>query len=202
MSPDFEELIGNEPEGAERDRLRQTHELLMLAGPPPELVPGLEAGPAMEHAQVRRRRQVKRRTLLLIAAAISIAAVFSVGYAVGNGGGTSPVATLKLQGTALVPRAYGTMEILPLNSGNWPMTLTAADLPKLARHSYYEVYLVRDHKPILSCGLFTTPGGDTPVTVNLSVPYRFRSGNTWVVTKQAPGRQTPGPVVLRPTTPA
>src|SRR5207249_1133991 len=43
--PDFDELIGAETSAAERERLRRTHELLVQAGPPPELTPQLRRAP-------------------------------------------------------------------------------------------------------------------------------------------------------------
>ena len=42
---DFDELVGAETTGAERERLRGVHELLVEAGPPPELPRELEEGP-------------------------------------------------------------------------------------------------------------------------------------------------------------
>jgi len=46
-APDFDELIDGEIDGAERERLRRMHELVLRAGPPPELSPQLEAGPTL-----------------------------------------------------------------------------------------------------------------------------------------------------------
>ena len=37
MSPDFDELVGTDLEPDERERLERVHELLLEAGPPPEL---------------------------------------------------------------------------------------------------------------------------------------------------------------------
>jgi hypothetical protein len=35
--PDFHELVGNDLDPAERERLERVHEMLIAAGPPPEL---------------------------------------------------------------------------------------------------------------------------------------------------------------------
>ena len=86
--PDFDELIGAEASGAERERLRHAHDLLLQAGPPPELPPSLERAPSFDAAgvvQLSRRRVVKRRALLLLAASLTIVAVFFAGYAVRGG---------------------------------------------------------------------------------------------------------------------
>ena len=49
MSPrsDFDELVGGDLTPAERERLRGVHDLLVQAGPPPELAPHMEAGPTL-----------------------------------------------------------------------------------------------------------------------------------------------------------
>ena len=43
--PTLDELIGADTTGAERERLQHVHELLLEAGPPPEVSPELEQGP-------------------------------------------------------------------------------------------------------------------------------------------------------------
>lgn len=196
MKHDFDEIVGDEPTGGDRERLRQTHELLLLAGPPPELTPALRAGPTLGMTLSPPRRRL--RPVLLLAAALMVAAIF-VGYSVGsNTSGPAPVSTLPLRGTALTPHAFASLQIFPKQAGNWPMTLTVADLPRLPRHAYYEVYLVRNGKPYLSCGVFTVAGGTKPVSVNLNAPYVFRHGDSWVVTRELPGHSGPGQTVLRP----
>ena len=37
MSPDFDDLVGTDLDPAERARLERVHDLLMAAGPPPDL---------------------------------------------------------------------------------------------------------------------------------------------------------------------
>jgi hypothetical protein len=196
VKSDFDEIVGAEPTGGDRERLRQMHDLLVLAGPPPELTPGLQAGPTLGMTLSRPRRRV--RPMLLLAAALMIAAVF-VGYSVGSSSSAPrPVETLGMRGTAVTPHAFASLKIFSKQAGNWPMTLTVADLPKLPRHAYYEVYLVRNGKPYLSCGVFRVAGGTKPVSVNLNAPYVFRPGDSWVVTRELPGQDGPGQTVLKP----
>jgi hypothetical protein len=45
VSPDFDELVGTDLEPEERDRLRHAHDLLVAAGPLPELSPELDRTP-------------------------------------------------------------------------------------------------------------------------------------------------------------
>lgn len=202
MSPDFDELVGTEATGAERARLRDAHDLLLRAGPPPELTPKLKAGPNPGVVRKQhRRRAVKRRALVLLAAALSIAVVFSAGYAVSsqrNSSGSGVIVqSLELKGTAAVPKAQATLEVWRQKDGNWPMTLDVQGLPKLPAHTYYEVYLVRDGHPWGSCGTFVVSNASKVVQVSLNSPYKLQQGDTWVVTRQTPGSE-PGKTVMRP----
>jgi hypothetical protein len=196
----LDELIGADVTGAERERLQRAHEMLLEAGPPPELSPKLEAGPSLGMT-LQRRRAVKRRAMLLLAATLAIIGVFLAGYAVANRGGssTSPATSLALEGTAFAPHAQATLEVWQSHAGNWPMTLTAVGLPPLAEHRYYEVYLVRHGKPWGACGAFRVPANpEQPVTVTLTAPYTLRKGDSWVVTRPGAGSAEPGQTVLRP----
>jgi hypothetical protein len=203
LSPDFDELVGTEATGAERTRLREAHDLLLRAGPPPELTPKLKAGPNPGTVRkLERRRTVKRRSLVLLAAALSIVVVFFAGYAVSSHRGASStstgvVHTLKLEGTASTQGAQATLDVWQERDGNWPMTLSVKGLPKLPARTYYEVYLVRDGHPWGSCGTFVVTGSSQALKVSLNAPYKLHKGDTWVVTRAAPGSE-PGKTVLRP----
>lgn len=196
--PNFDELVGAEPTGSERERLRRAHELLLQAGPPPELPPGLAGAPRLDPAPEIRRRRNRRRAALVLAAAVVVAAVFAAGYGVGRSGGASPAAVLALKGTAAAPNARATLQVLPEQAGNWPMRLAVAGLPKLPPHEYYAVFLVRKGERYLSCGTFVTTGGGGTVRVTLNAPYRLRTGDTWIVTRQAAHASGHGATVLRP----
>ncbi len=203
MSPsDFDELVGNEPVGGERERLRRTHDLLVAAGPPPELTPELEAGPTLAMTLTRRPRQVRRRAAVLVAAAISVVLVFLGGYIVGNSGTSSTPAaihTIELAGTSLAPDALASLRVQPEDvAGNWPMTLDATGLPALPADGYYAVYLVRDGKPWKPCGWFTIDSPRKSVTIAMTSPYQAEQGDSWIVTKQAAGTKGAGETVLKP----
>jgi hypothetical protein len=200
--PTLDELIGADMTDAERERLQQAHELLLQAGPPPELPPQLLKPPGVEVARKQRRRVVKRRTLALLAAALMVAFVFFAGYAVANlrNGSGKPTAAgiFTLKGTALEPRARASLVLWHPNDGNWPMTLNVVGLSKLPPRTYYEVYLVRDGQILGSCGSFRVSGPHSALTLKLTAPYPLRQGDTWVVTRQGPGTTEPGKTVLEP----
>jgi len=205
--PTLDELIGADATGAERQRLQHVHELLLEAGPPPELSPELEQGPTLHTTMGKRRRgRVKQRGMVLLAAAILVFFVFVGGYVANNNSGgksTTPTAfKLALTGTKLAPNAEGTLEVWNSSNGNWPMTLTAEGLPKLPPHTYYEVYLVRHGKPWGSCGTFRVTSSNTSdaVRVTLTAPYSLKKGDSWVVTRPGSNGNEPGPTVLKPAT--
>jgi hypothetical protein len=197
--PDFDELIGQDIGAAERARLRNVHELLLQAGPPPELSPEIEAGPTLAMTLQRRPGRSRHRLLLLAAALAVVAAVFIGGYVTGNDNGVSYAKTLSLVGTRAAPGALASLRIQPVDeAGNWPMRISVTGLPKLPEHGYYTVFLVRNGKPLAPCGYFVVSGRGSATSVLLNAPYALQEHDTWVVTKQLPGHVTAGPVVLRP----
>lgn len=202
--PSLDDLVGTDMTGAERRRLQHVHDLILEAGPPPELTPELEAGPTLAMSTGKQRRAAKPRALLLLAAAVMVLLVFFGGYAVGNGGGgksaTKPVIDQSLKGTSVVPQAQGNLEVWSSKDGkNWPMTLSVVGLPQLPPHNYYEVYLLRHGKPWGSCGTFRVGrSSGAATTVTLTAPYSLRKGDSWVVTRPGAGGVEPGQTVLRP----
>jgi hypothetical protein len=189
--PDFDELTG-ELERAERERLYRVHEMLLTAGPPPELTPQMEAGPTVAMTlSGRSRRRTQRRTALLAAAIVVLAAAFLGGYITGNDKSASG-RLLQMHGTAAAPHARAQLRIASADAaGNWPMQIAAVGLPKLPAHGYYEVFLVRHGRIDAPCGSFLVKSTTQHVSVRL---------NSWVVTSQRAGDRTAGTVVLKPLT--
>ena len=202
-TPDFDELVGLDVEHDERERLQRVHALLLEAGPPAELPPELEAGPtlALTLGRARKQRAAGRRLLLIAAVICILALAFVGGYVAGNGGSSAASwKTLSLAGTSEAPAALASLKIEPVDSaGNWPMQLSVTGLPKLPARAYYAVYLVRNGKPYAPCGSFLVAGPNRATTVSLNAPYRFKHGDTWIVTKQFRDQHVPGQIMLSPT---
>jgi hypothetical protein len=199
--PDFDELIADAEPG-ERERLRRVHDMLVVAGPPPELTPQMEAGPTLGMTIGGRpsRRHTQRRVALLAAAIVVLLLAFLVGYVTGNDSKVSG-RLLKLQGTAVAPNAQASLRLEDVDpAGNWPMELAAVGLPKLPPKGYYEVFLVRNGKPWAPCGSFVVKNAKVGVSVRLNAPYRLRRTDTWIVTRQTWGNRDAGPIVLKPLT--
>jgi Anti-sigma-K factor rskA len=197
-APDFDELVGTDVPEAERDRLRAAHDLILQAGPPPELSPELEQVPWPEEALAplgltRRKRTDRGRSWLVIATAA--AALVLVGFLIGQVGGTKStsafdvVHTVKMHGTA---KARGSAAVIEVGragtDGNWPMLITVTNLAPLQGDTYYEMWLSKGGKPVFLCGSFNTkPGADTVVRLSAAYPLKKATFDGWVVTRHVDG---------------
>jgi hypothetical protein len=174
--PDFRELVEDDLPEEERARLERVHELLVAAGPPPELPPGFVLG---------------------IAAAVGVAA-FLGGFLSGRAKEPfSEVFKVQMQGTAQAANASATINVGKADeAGNWPLKVVVHGLKPLPKGQYYEMFLTTGHQAAASCGTFrVTSTGDT---VRLNAPYNLRRFDGWIVTRERPGSGT-HPVVLETT---
>jgi hypothetical protein len=203
-SPDFDELVGTEVPAEERERLRRTHELLIEAGPPPELpltldqVPKVEAKPPRRFRQ-RNKRVVRRVVLLAAACATAVALGFIWGHST-NPNTISTERVVALAGTDLRPQASGTLELGKNDGhGNWPMVLRVRGLKELPSGGYYDLYLTKGGKPVVLCGTFNVGNGQTEVRFTAAYDLSHFDSNGWVVTRQLPGHHEPSDIVLQPS---
>lgn len=187
--PEFRELVGDDLTPEERARLEQVHELLIAAGPPPELPPALAEPPGESPlapvVQLPRRRA---GALLALAAAIALIA-FLGGFVAGKKGisqGASPIHRLSMHGTAAARSASAQIDIDEIDSnGNWPMKVVVRGLPRLRKGSYYEMFLTQHGKPLAACGIFTV--AKSPATIHLTMPPTVTGYDGWMVTRETPG---------------
>ena len=196
----FDDMVDREGlTSTEEERLRRVHELLVQAGPPPDLPPGLERPPtAPAEPEVVQFPLLPRRRwpLVAVAAAALVALAFGGGYLIGHNK-TKPGAFAT---TRVVPmhggNALALLRVAPKDSaGNWPMELEVTKLPvQQQRSAYYELWLTKHGKPAEPCGFFRMHGSKT--TLRFTVPYGLQGVDGWVVTEQSHGEHEPGPVVL------
>jgi Anti-sigma-K factor rskA len=184
--PDFDELVGSDLDGPERDRLRQVHELLVAAGPPPDVstwsAPAIETA-AAKPAPARRRR---RSLVLAFAAVAGMVVAFSIGLAVAAGDDSSPDRVIAMSGPG---GATASLEVYDIDeAGNWPMLFDVTSLRPAAGGKLYELWLTKDGDPAAFCGSFRTDESGRAV-VPMNAPWRFSDFDGWVVVEQ--GSKTP-----------
>jgi hypothetical protein len=179
--PDFDELFeGAEPEDV--DRLRRVHELLVEAGPPPELSPALASAPLP--GERARKPWFRRRVVLAVAVLGAVlAATFGLGYLAGSAG--SDESGIKVRETIVLSSDSGASGVVDLGfkgeDGNWPMIIKVRGLAPLHGGDYYSLQLTKGGKPIVTCGTFNVSGGDE-TTVRMVAAYELKGFDGWAVT--------------------
>jgi hypothetical protein len=197
--PDFDDLVGGEGTPEELARLRRAHELLLAAGPPPELSPRLAEAPAAERrSSVMPRR--RRGAAFLLAGAVA-AAAFGIGFLVGDRGSGDfpaegrPIAMHPPAGAADQTARASVLIGDRDEVGNWPLLVRVSGLEPLPKDRWYELYLTRDGKVAAWCGAFSVKDSGR-TTVRFSVPYKLKGFNGWVITTST---RRPKPQVLLTT---
>jgi hypothetical protein len=197
--PDFRTLVGDESDREELDRLRRVHELLVAAGPPPELSPAVAEAPRVGESKLLDFRRRRPTTALALAAALAVVALL-VGYAVADmrTGFSSSGPPIPMHGIGRLAAAHADIEVGRHDSGgNYPLQMIVRGLPRLPKGGWYELLLSKNGKPTLSCGSFAVDGKNE--TIMLSVPYdlgdRPKLFNGWVVTRHLP-KNAVAPVVM------
>jgi hypothetical protein len=199
----FDDLVGTEGLSREEEnKLRRVHELLVAAGPPPDLSPDLSLPPVPneeadppEVAFLLRRRRGRVLVLALAAALAAFGGGYAFGHTKGKPAAFSTVRTVAMHGVAGTG-SHGVIKLAENDSvGNWPMLVEVTGLPEQsARAAYYELWLTHNGKAVAPCGWFRVHGKTT--RVRFSVPYALKNFDGWVVTAQPAERNGLGPVVL------
>jgi hypothetical protein len=201
MKPDFEDLVGTDLEPEERDRLRRAHDLLIAAGPPPELPPGLADPTGPPEAEIVPFWNRRRNAAVAVLAAAVAALAFGVGYLTGHkhSGQSFTEGAIVMSGTVAAPEgAHGSVQLGSKDdAGNWPMLVRISTLHKLPDGAYYTLWMTKKGRAAAPCGSFLVRGGDHPIEVKFTVAYKRTNFDGWVVTLQKRGQHDPGRVLLR-----
>ena len=205
--PDINDLIGSETDPQERERLARVHGALARSEPCPELPASLRRPPGVDGVRVlplRRRApavrpawhgRLQRRTAAAAAAAtVALAGAGGAYLATAPGGGSGTWRVVAMHATSAAPDAKATLRVGSLDrAGNWSVTLSVRDLPRLPGNGYYEMLLTRRGRLVGSCGTFRADGGAT--VVHFNVPYRITDSSGWLI-KRAIGDNHFGPLLL------
>lgn len=184
MSPDLRELVGDDVPEEELAKLERAHDLLVAAGPPPELSPALTAPPPEESHGEPTFLPRRRLGAVLVLAAALLLATFGAGYLIGDRGGGGEFGSVRvvaMHGTKAAPAALASLQVGEADkSGNWPLLVRVRGLRALPAGGWYELYLTRHGKLRVSCGTFNVHPGTT--VVRLNAPYKLKRFDGWVIT--------------------
>jgi Anti-sigma-K factor rskA len=194
----FDDVINGDGVTAEDvERLRRVHELLVAAGPVPDLSPALQRPPVQtaEVAEVTRLLR-RRRGLAAVLALAAALALFAGGYVFGRANGKpaafSAIRSVPMHGAG---GSHGVIRLAAMDSGgNWPMLVQVSGLVREPGRTYYEVWLTKHGRPAARCGSFRVHGDTT--SVRFSVPYDLAGYTGWVVTTEPQGIDGAGRIVL------
>lgn len=192
--PDFGELVGDEGAPEELARLRRVHDLLVAAGPPPELSPGLQA-PSLQKPRPSFLPRRRREAAVVLAAAVA-AVAFGAGFLVGDRGGDFAEArVVAMRGVGAAKLASASVALGKTDAvGNVPVVMEVRGLKPLGR-GWYELLLTKDGKPIAVCGTFAVK--KTGVTrVRMSVAYDLKRYDGWVIAPYDFRTHKAGPAML------
>jgi Anti-sigma-K factor rskA len=185
-TPDFDDIVGTEGSPEELAELRQVHNLLLSAEPPPTLPERLRKSP--------RRRPAFARTWA--AAAFGFAAVLAsltAGLAIGRMSGHDSDAqqafSRSMHGIGTAAAASAVIKVGGEDaSGNRTLRMAVHSLPSLPR-GYYTLDLTEKGEPLVACGVFRTgPTGSADVSMN--APADLAEYDGWIVSAVVPGQPT------------
>ena len=159
---DFDELVDGDGPDPPRSaaRLRRVHEMLVAAGPPPELPRRLEEPDAPpDEAEVLHFPLRRRLAVTIVAAAAMVIAGFGGGFFVGHSKSKpeSFVAerVVSMHGKSPGPPSASCVSASTTKSATGRCSSTVRGLPTQAeRIADYELWLAKDGKPAVSCGTF------------------------------------------------
>jgi hypothetical protein len=180
--PEFDDLVEGVEDAKELDRLRRVHELLVEAGPPPDLSPALAAAPVPAEKRWWPWGSPRRVAAAFALAGALLAATFGAGYVAGESG--SDEDQLAIRDTISLRSESGASGVVRLGykgpDGNWPMLVTVEGLEPLRGGDYYTLALTKKGKPIVTCGTFNV-ADRRPKTITMSAAYNLEGFDGWVV---------------------
>jgi Anti-sigma-K factor rskA len=176
---DLRELVGSDLPPKELEELSRVDSLLRSVPAPPHDVPA-SLTQAVAQVPLGRRAPTRRRLAIAVAFAALIAvAAFGIGRWTADGF-TSDYA-VEFRPTADAPGAAAVVEVgeRDSDSGNVELVLEVSGLPRVADDEFYALWLEKDGEWAATCGYFSV--GEDTTTVRMTVSYRFRDFDAWVI---------------------
>jgi len=163
-------LVGDDLSPEEGARLERVHDMLIAAGPPPELPPELQEVPS-ERPVATPIVLPRRRVGAAIALAATIALVaFLGGFIAGHSGAGDSFQSVR-NVTLGNGQAKAVVRFAPKDAnGNTTMDVKVENLRPLPRRDYYVLLMTKNGKPVVECGTFNLRRGG-PTTFKFTVAY-------------------------------
>jgi hypothetical protein len=184
VSRDLRDLIGDDASPEELEELQGVHELLIAASAPPELA----RVPRPQRARSFRRSW--GAGAVAFAASLAAAVGLASGYAFGHGGGFRGGSVHPMHGLGATRAASAVIRVGGEDAnGNRTIEMSVRSLPAPAPGGLYELYLTKDGKLEVPCGIFRT-GSSGRARVEMNAPSDLDEYDGWVVT-MVPAGLTP-----------
>ena len=201
MTPDFDELVGDDLGSEERDRLLRAHELLVAAGPLPELPPSLAEPRAPYEEQPTPFFNRRRNATIAVLAAAVAAAAFGIGYLTGAAAAAATASRRRRRWSCTARRPPPQERSGRLRSATRTTQATgrcssASRTCKAARECVLHALAVAQGTRGRAVRLLRRHGGDKTTEVRFTVSYKLKNFDGWVVTKQKRGQREPTRALL------
>ena len=177
---DLRELIGSDLPPEELEELGRVDGLLRSVPAPPHDVPA-SLTQAVAAVPLRRRPPTRRRLAVAVAfAAVLAALAFGVGRWTADDRFAAEY-VVAMEPTEEAPGATAVVEVGERDpeSGNVELVLQVSGLPPVEDDEFYALWLEQDGEWAATCGYFSVGEGET--TVRMTVSYRFRDFDSWVI---------------------
>jgi Anti-sigma-K factor rskA len=187
---DLRELVGRDLPPDELEELSRVDKLLRSVPAPPHDVPA-SLTQAVAQVPLGRRRAPTRRRLAVAVAFAALVAVAAFGLGRWTADDFTSDYAVEFQPTAEAPGAVAVVDVgeRDPDSGNVELILEVSGLPKIPSDETYALWLEKDGEWAATCGYFSVGEGET--TVRMTVSYRFRDFDAWVISSGSRNEEPP-----------
>ena len=189
--PDLRDLVGDDLSPDERERLDRVDALLRRVPPPPGEVPQGLTQAVAQLPLSRRTLFTRRRAALALAFATALVALAFAGGRWTADNGFDARLSVPMEATEHAPGAAALIRVGERDeaTGNWMLELDVSGLPRLPADDYYILWLAKNGEYAATCGTFSVGKGET--RVRMTVSYRLREYDAWVISAHGDGEDEP-----------
>jgi Anti-sigma-K factor rskA len=171
--PEFRDLLGDDLPAEDRARLERVHELLIAAGPPPELPPSLAEAPdraSRPPSWLPRRRLGAAFSLAAAIALVAFLGGYATGYQRSDNFDAARSVVLGGTGPTRAVVRFGDRDA----NGNRSMLVSVEGLAHARDGNYYTLFMTKNGRPLVTCGTFNVRD-KRPTTLRFTVAYELEN---------------------------